>query len=147
MRVAVNYAVFAFLWSLLSYLHLLTNLRYVSVHLTVLAVLVGVLVGAVSGFAVAKRQLTFLTKNGETRVPLWTILFLIGGLFIFISFLFFLAYNAPIGTLATAITFLCPFLPAYSAAEAIMFLRWERKHKKQIIAGMWNRFYVSPEAD
>ena len=148
MRVAVNSAVFACLWSLISSLHLLTNLRYVPMHLTAIAVLVGVLVGTLSGAAVARRQLRFLTKNGETRVPLPTILFLVGGLLILLSFWFFFSISASIETLATVINFIYPTLPAYLASEAILFLRWERKHRKLIIAGTWtNRLYVSPKTD
>ena len=145
-RVAVNSAVFAFLWSLLSFLYLFANLRYVPVDLAAIAVLVGVLAGAILGFAVAKRQLKFLTQNGETRVALSTILFLVGGMLIFFSFWFFFAFNAPVGAQATVISFIYPTLPAYLASEAILFLRWEHKNRKLILASMWtSRLYVSPK--
>jgi asparagine N-glycosylation enzyme membrane subunit Stt3 len=147
-RVAINSAVFAFIWSLLSFVHLFTNLRYVPLHLTLIAVLFGVAVGAILGFAVAKRRLKFITKNGETRVPLSTILFLVGGILIVLSFCLFFAFNAPISALATVIDFAYPILPPYLAMEAILFFRWERQHRKLILASMWtNRLYVSPKTD
>ena len=107
--------------------------------------LLGVITGATSGYAVAKRQLKFLTKNGETRVPLSTVLFLFGGMFILLSFWVYYAFTAPIKILTLMLDFAYTTLPAYLAVEDILFLRWERKQRKLILAGTWsNRLYVSP---
>jgi hypothetical protein len=147
-RVTDTTAAFAFIWSLLSFFSLLGNLRYIPLHLTILTALLGVVVGAVSGFAVTKRQLNFLTKNGETRVRFSTILFLIGGLLILFSLTYFFVINAQIVTLGTVNNFAFPTLSAYFVSEAIVFLRWERKHRKLIFASGWSRrLYASPKTD
>lgn len=148
MRVAVNSAIFACLWSLISFLHLLTNLRYVPLDLTVIAALLGVVVGAGSGFSLTKRQLNFLSKNGETRVHLSTILLIIGGLLIVLSLSYFFVINASIATLSTANNFGFSTLSACWASEAILFFRWESKHRKLIFSSGWSgRLYASPKTD
>jgi hypothetical protein len=149
-RVAVNYAVFAVLLGMLGFLNLLTNLRYVPQQLTVAVGVFGVLVGAITGVAAARRQLKFLTKNGEFRTgaSLSTILFIAGGIFILFSLWFFFAFDAPIGSQAAVMDFMFSILPALLASQAILFLRWERKHGKLIIASMWpSRLYASPRTD
>jgi hypothetical protein len=148
MRVAANNALFAFLFSLMSFLSLLTSLRYVPLPLTIIAGLLGVVVGVVSGFASAKRRLNFL--GVVVRARLSTILFFIGGLLILLSLSFIFFSNASIVTLVAATGFLCPMVSAFAASEAVVFLRWERKHRKLIILfsnGRSGKLYASSKTD
>jgi hypothetical protein len=147
-RVADTSAVFAFLFSFLSFVSLLGNLRYVPLHLVIIAGLLGVVVGAVSGFAVAKRRLNFL--GVVVRARLSTVLFFIGGLLILFSLTYFFVINMQIVTLRMVINFGFPTVSAFSASETIVFLRWERKNRKLLLLfsnGRSGRLYASPKTD
>jgi hypothetical protein len=151
-RVAVCSAIFAVLFSLISFLRLLGSLRHLPTQLTVAAGVFGVIVGAVAGVAVTRRRLRFLAENAEVRTitprVLSTILFTVGGMFILLSFWVFFSILA-IGSQLAVLDFMFPMLPALWASEAIMFLRWERKHRKLIFAeyGWAGRLYTSSKTD
>ena len=153
-RLAANSAVSAFIFSFLSFIILLGSLRYVPLHLTIITGLLGVIVGAALGFAFTRRRLNSLTKTGEYKQSLSTLLFFVGGMLILLSFLVFFAISAPIEAVRITLGFAYPTLSAsfaaFLATEAIMFLKWERKHQKLVLVarGWWSgRLYASPKTD
>jgi hypothetical protein len=147
-RLATNAALFALLWFMLSYVFLQKNLSYVPLHLTIITALLGVAVGAVSGFVVAKRRLNSLGVVVRTRLS--KILFLIGELIILISLMYFFVYYTPNIIVSLATNILFPAFSAFEASMAIVFFRWERKHQELLIVfskGLSERLDASPKTD
>jgi hypothetical protein len=147
-RITETSAVFAFLFSFLSFVSLLGNLRTVPLHLTIIGGFLGVVVGAVSAFAVAKRQLNSL--GVVVRARLSTILFFIGGLLILSSLTYFFVINTQMATLRILTNFAYPTVSAFAVSETIVFLRWERKNRKRLMSfsnGRSGGLYASPKTD
>ena len=105
-------------------------------------------VGAVSAFAVAKRQLNSL--GVVVRARLSTILFFIGGLLILSSLTYFFVINTQMATLRILTNFAYPTVSAFAVSETIVFLRWERKNRKRLMSfsnGRSGGLYASPKTD
>ena len=78
-----------------------------------------------------------------------TFLFVIGILFIFAALVTYLALNVSMTILAVISYFVFPSGPAIFATRAIVFFRWERKHRRRILsAGEFStKIYVFPKID
>jgi hypothetical protein len=109
----------------------------------------GLIAGVVWGAAVTLKQLQFLTKKGETRVTLTTWLFIIGATFILFGVWLFLVVSEPFETLAIALDFMFPIVSAALAVRTILFVNWERKHKRIVLFAnlVSSKLYVFPRMD
>jgi hypothetical protein len=153
-RAVYFYGVNSFLWAALGFFQLLLNdVRYqVPLFSAIVAITSGLIIGTFFGATVALKQLQFLTKKGETRVSLTTWLLVIGATFILLGvwqIWLFLVVSEPIEILTIALDFLSPAVPASLAARTILFVNWERKHKRTILYAnlVSSRLYVFPRMD
>jgi hypothetical protein len=150
-RAAYYYGVMLFLWAALSFFQLLlNNVRYhVPLSSAMTAITSGLIAGAVWGAAVTLKQLQFLTKKGETRVSITIWLFIIGSAFIVLGIWLFLVVSEPLETLTIALYFMSPMVPAALAVRTILFVNWEKKHKRIILFAnlVSSRLYVFPRMD
>ena len=150
-RAAYFYGVMLFVWAALSFFQLLlNNIRYhVPLSSAMVAITSGLIVGAVYGATVTLKQLQFLTKKGETRVTLTTWLYIIGATFILLGVWLFLVFSEPFETLTIALYFMFPIVSAALAVRTILFVNWERKHKRTILFAnlVSSKLYVFPRMD
>jgi ammonia channel protein AmtB len=144
-------AFYTFVWAAIAFLQLYANnLRYhIPSSSVIIAITSGLIAGALCGVAVTRRQLQFLTKKGETRVTLITWLYIIGALFITIGVVFFFVTSVPTETVIIATYFMATMVSASEAARTILFVNWERKHKRIILLPgvVSNKMYVFPKIE
>jgi hypothetical protein len=113
------------------------------------AITSGLIAGAVYGATVTLKQLQFLTKKGETKVTLTTWLYIIGATFILFGVWLLLVFSEPFETLTIALDFMFPIVSAALAVRTILFVNWERKHKRTILFAnlVSSKLYVFPRMD
>jgi hypothetical protein len=144
-------AVMTFVWAALAYLqlHVYNRLYHIPSSSVIIAITSGLIAGALCGVAVTRRQLRFLTKKSETRVTLITWLYTIGALFITIGVVLFFVTSVPPETVIIATYFMAPMVSASEAARTILFVNWERKHKRIILlpSVVSNKMYVFPKIE
>jgi hypothetical protein len=140
-----------FVWAALSFFQLLlNNIRYhVPPSSATVAITSGLIAGAVYGATVTLKQLQFLTKKGETRVTLTTWLYIMGATFILLGVWLLLVFSEPFETLTIALDFMFPIVSAALAVRTILFVNWERKHKRTILFAnlVSSKLYVFPRMD
>ena len=150
-RAAYFYGVMLFVWVALSFFQLLlNNIRYyVPLSSAMVAITSGLIAGAVYGATVTLKQLQFLTKKGETRVTLTTWLYIMGATFILFGVWLLLVFSEPFETLTIALDFMFPIVSAALAVRTILFVNWERKHKRTILFAnlVSSKLYVFPRMD
>jgi peptidoglycan/LPS O-acetylase OafA/YrhL len=110
--------------------------------------ILGVVSGLIIGTMVALRYLKSLEEKGEFQVTLkigaLTLLTLI--IVIPIAIYLILSYGLIVGI--PMLSFVYPCLPALYAARIILYLNWERKHKKHILfdGRVLTRVYAAPRS-
>jgi len=93
----------------------------------------GVVFGLVSGVAVALRYIRSLERKGEIRVNLKTLAFMWLTIGIVLVIIIYLLFSLGLEVGIQMVSFLYPFLPALYGARIILYMNWERKHKKHIL--------------
>lgn len=108
---------------------------------------IGVISGLVFGSVVALKYISSLEKEGEVRVNLRTLVFLllITGILISISLL--LLFNLGVEVGIQMVSFIYPFVPAVYAARVVLYSNWERKHGRLILFDgfLLGRVYAVPK--
>lgn len=93
----------------------------------------GVVFGLVFGAAVALKHISSIEKNGEFRVTLKAWAFLLLTIIIVVPIVLYLPISLGLEAGIQMVRFLYPSIPALYPAKIILYLNWERKHKKLIL--------------
>ena len=106
----------------------------------------GVVLGLVSGVAVALRYIRILERKGEIRVNLKTLAFMWLTIGIVLVIIIYLLFSLGLEVGIQMVSFLYPFLPALFGARIVLYMNWERKHKKHILSDglVFTRVYAVP---
>ena len=99
----------------------------------ILLVCLGVVFGLVFGAAVALKQISSIEENGEFKATLKTWALALLAIIILISMVYFL-FSLGLEVRIQMLSLLYPFIPAPFAARIILYLNWERKHKRRILS-------------
>lgn len=113
----------------------------------------GVVFGLVFGVAVALRYIRSLERKGEIRVTLKSLAFMLLTIGIALGIALYLLFS--LGLEASQLTkrssqigsFIYPFFPALFGARVVLYMNWERKHKKHILFEglVFTRVYAVPK--
>jgi len=126
-RVVFLDGVMILLWIFLNFFHLGIwgyNILFISL---------GVVFGSVFGVAVGLIQTGILEKKGKIRVNLLTIAFILGSFFISLGIALYLLFTLGLGAGIQMLSLLYPSVPAIYAGRMILYLNWERKHRRLIL--------------
>jgi hypothetical protein len=150
-RAANYFGAASVLWAALNLLPLIPNNIRNSVALSsaLVAIVSGLIVGAVSGATMTRRQLQVLAAKSETRTRLVTQLFIIGAMLIALGALL-LVVGESLEILLIMLNFASPMAPAFFGVKALMFAKWEKTHKRAILFKSFiisSKLYVSPKMD
>jgi len=122
----------------------------------------GVIVGLGFGVAVALRQLSSLEKIGELRTTLKMWAFTLLTIIIVVSIVLYLVFSLGLSLIlyvqilgvslalyVQMLSFLYPFLLGLYAAIIILYLNWERNHKKFILFDgfVFSKVYSVPRTE
>lgn len=120
----------------------------------------GVVFGLVFGVAVALRQLSNLEKIGELRTTRKMWAFTLLTIIIVVSIVLYLVFilgaslalyvvllEVSLPLYAQMQSFLYPILLALYAARIILYLNWERNHKKFIVFDAFTKVYSVPRTE
>jgi hypothetical protein len=112
----------------------------------ILLVFLGVVFGLVLGVAVALRQISSIEKIGELKATLKTWAFVLLTIIILVPTTLYLLFRLGLEAGIQILSFLYPSIPVIYAARMILYLNWERKHKRLILFdGLWfTRVYAVP---
>jgi len=130
------------LWAFVCFLYLEV------VGFDILPIGLGILSGLVYGVAVALKYIRSIEKNGEFRMTLKILAFILLTVIIIVSIvIYFLPALRPEAVIQM-INFIYPVIPAFYAARMILYLSWERKHVRRILFDgllVVTRVYAFPE--
>jgi hypothetical protein len=114
----------------------------------VLPVCLGVVFGLVFGIAVALKQISSIEKNGEFKATRKTWAFVLLAIIVIII----LVPNAlnllfSLGLRIQTVSFVYPLPSAVFAGRMILYLNWERKHKRRVLFDglVFTKFYAVPK--
>ena len=93
----------------------------------------GVVSGLVFGVAVSLRYIRSLERKGEIRVNLKTLAFMLLTIGIVLGIILYLLFSFGLEVGIQMVSFTYPFLPALYGAQIVLYMNWERKHKKHIL--------------
>ena len=93
----------------------------------------GVVSGLVFGVAVSLRYIRSLERKGEIRVNLKTLAFMLLTISIVLGIILYLLFSFGLEVGIQMVSFTYPFLPALYGAQIVLYMNWERKHKKHIL--------------
>ena len=106
----VNYdSGMAFLWGLLGFLIISTNIGHFPVNTGIGTLVLGIMTGVIVGAIIPPRLLRVIEKKGEFRTPISALLIGIGAAFVAISVLL-IASNLSIDVMRLTLVFLSPLL-------------------------------------
>jgi hypothetical protein len=103
----------------------------------------GVVFGFVFGVLGAQKQISSLEKNGEFKVTRKIGALMLLTIIIAISVAIYLIFSYGLMVGIPMLSFIYPYLLAFYAARIILYLSWERKHRRLIFSD-WTRVYVAP---
>jgi len=106
----------------------------------------GVVSGLVFGVAVSLRYIKSLEKKGEIRVTFKTLAFVLLTISIVLGIILYLLFSFGLEVGIQMVSFTYPFLPALYGARLVLYMNWERKHKKHILFDglVFTRVYAVP---
>jgi len=106
----------------------------------------GIVSGLVFGVAVALRYIKSLEKKGEIRVTFKTLAFMLLTIGIALGIIIYLLFSFGLEAVIQMGHFLYPFVPALYGAQIVLYMNWERKHKKHIMFDglVFTRVYAVP---
>jgi hypothetical protein len=104
----------------------------------------GIVAGGGFGAWAAERQLRILERKGRVSTSISTLLTVVGGLIVFFATLFYFVNNIPTEVIASVVVFLSPMPATSFVVNSVMSSNWERRHKRQIFASVWDGMYVHP---
>ena len=93
----------------------------------------GFVFGLVFGVAAALKQISSLEKIGELRATLKTWAFMLLTIIILVPIALYLLFSLGPEAGIQMLSFIYPSIPALYTARIILFLNWERKHKRLIL--------------
>lgn len=121
---------------------------YLGVHgFNILLSGLGVVFGLVSGVAVALRYIRILERKGEIRVTFKTLAFMLLTIGIALGIALYLLFSLGLEAGIQIGSFIYPFFPALFGARIVLYMNWERKHKKHILFEglVFTRVYAVPK--
>lgn len=107
----------------------------------------GVVFGLVFGVAVALRYIRSLERKGEIRVTLKSLAFMLLTIGIALGIALYLLFSLGLEAGIQIGSFIYPFFPALFGARIVLYMNWERKHKKHILFEglVFTRVYAVPK--
>jgi len=120
-------SVLCLLWAFLCFINLGV------IGFDILRSVLGVVFGLVFGVVVALKHVKSIEKNGEFRATLKMLAFALLTGIILISIALYLLFSLGLEAGIQMASFIYPFIPALYAARVIVYLSWERRHKKLIL--------------
>ncbi|TEU06267.1 hypothetical protein E3I90_02620 [Candidatus Bathyarchaeota archaeon] len=107
----------------------------------------GVVFGLVFGVAVALRYIRILERKGEIRVTLKSLAFMLLTIGIVLGIALYLLFSLGLEAGIQIGSFIYPFFPALFGARIVLYMNWERKHKKHILFEglVFTRVYAVPK--
>jgi len=106
----------------------------------------GIVSGLVFGVAVALRFIKSLERKGEFRATLKGLALALLTIIILVPIATYLLFSFGLEAVIQMGHFLYPFVPALYGAQIVLYMNWERKHKKHILFDglVFTRVYAVP---
>jgi hypothetical protein len=152
MRTIYLFILTGLVWSFTAFLHIEGGFSYPYFYpwqLTSSAVIIGGVLGAASGWAVARFQLGILSKSSEFRLKkhIPYVLFLVGFGFILGGVGAYFLPGMSLQNQDLLLDSVLSMLPAMCFTLVASYSNWERKHKRTILSGLLSGLYATPKQD